>query len=111
MAKPQIIYDANCPVCTAYISVLKKKVSPSELDYVPNGDGLDDFQYINSEGVTFDGSDAIDAFSEDYKQIRHLFFMLPEKYRTVGLKVLYAAAGVARNVYKAATGCGCGRNK
>jgi hypothetical protein len=113
MAKPQLIYDANCPVCTTYIAVLKKKVSPSELEYIPNGDGLDDFQYINSDGITFDGNEAIDAFSADYPQIKHLFFMLPEKYRTLGLKALYAAAGAARNVYKAATrgGCGCGKKK
>lgn len=109
MAKPQLIYDANCPICNNYTRLLKKKITPDKLEYVPDGDGLDEFRYINSDGVMFEGNAAIDELSKDFTEVNQFFWLLPQKYRTTALKAVYQASSAVRNVIKKATrgGCGC----
>ncbi len=113
MNKPQLLYDASCPICTNYVRLLKKKISPDVLDYTPTGDGLDEFRYINSDNVTFEGRPAIDELSKDFPDVTQFFWLLPHKYRTTALKAAYTAASTARTVLKAVTrgGCGCGKKK
>ena len=68
MTKPQLIYDANCPICSNYTRLLKKKITPDKLEYVPNGDGLDEFRYINANSVVFEGNAAIDEFIKGFSR-------------------------------------------
>jgi hypothetical protein len=111
MAKAQLIYDENCPICTNYIRLIKKKISDDDLDYVPNSDGLDEFRYINADGVMFEGKSAIDELSKDFTEVTQFFWLLPQKYRTTALKIAYTAASTARKALKAVSrgGCGCGK--
>ena len=113
MTKPQLIFDDGCPICANYVRILKKKVSEADLDYVPDGSGLDEFRYINADGVTFEGSPAIDELSKDFKEVNQFFWILPQKYRTTALKLAYKTASVTRSALKAVTrgGCGCGKKK
>lgn len=113
MPKPKLIYDANCPICANYTRLLKKKISPEKLDYVPDGDGLDEFRYINSNEVAFEGRPAIDELSKDFPEVNQFFWLLPQKYRTTALKAAYTAASAARSVLKTVTrgGCGCGKKR
>ena len=113
MSKPQLVYDESCPICKNYTRLLKKKVTPDKLEYAPNGEGLEDFRYINSNGVTFEGSPAIDELSKDFPEVNQFFWLLPQKYRTGALKAVYKASSAVRNVLKTATrgGCGCGKKK
>lgn len=113
MPKPQLIYDANCPICSNYIRLLKKKITSDRLEYVPDGSNLDDFRYINSDGVAFDGNAAIDELTKDFDEVNQFFWLLPQKYRTTALKAVYTASSAVRTVLKAATrgGCGCGKKK
>jgi len=113
MAKPQLVYDANCPICTNYVRLLKKKVTPDKLEYVPSTASLDEFQYINADGVTFEGAPAIDELTKDFSEVTQFFWLLPQKYRTTALKAVYAASGVVRNVLGRVKkgGCGCGKKK
>jgi len=113
MAKPQLIFDDSCPICANYIRILKKKISEDELDYVPNGSGLDEFRYIDADGVMFEGAPAIDALTKDFSEVNQFFWLLPQKYRTSALKAVYYTASAVRTVLKKATrgGCGCGKKK
>lgn len=113
MAKPQLIFDDGCPICANYVRILKKKVSETVLDYIPDGSGLDEFRYINADGVIYEGSPAIDALSKDFDEVNQFFWILPQKYRTSALKLAYRAASVTRQAIKAVSrgGCGCGKKK
>lgn len=113
MPKPQLIYDENCPICTNYIRLIKKKISEEDLDYVPNSDGLDEFRYINTNGVMLEGKPAVDELSKDFIEVTQFFWLLPQKYRTTALQVAYKTASTVRKALKKVSGggCGCGKKR
>lgn len=109
MTKPKLIYDGNCPVCTNYIRLIRKKIMPDRLDFSATGTGLDDFRYINAREESFDGSLAIDQFAKDFPNVLDYVWMLPTKYKVAGLKAAYKVGSVVRKAI--GKGCNCNKKK
>ena len=112
MAKPRLIYDGNCPVCTNYIRLIRKKIPEDQLDYYPTGGMLDDFQYVNANNQVYQGNNAIQQLANDFPQILEYAWMLPSKYKVGALQTAYKVGSAVRKVYsKVKKGCGCGKKK
>jgi predicted DCC family thiol-disulfide oxidoreductase YuxK len=110
MAKPRLFYDGSCPVCTNYVRLIRKKITPDEVDFVATGGMADDFQYANRNSEVTQGNQAIDAFAKDFPHILDYVWMLPPQYKVAGLKAAYAVGSTIRKVFKK-KGCGCGKKK
>lgn len=107
--KPQIYFDATCPVCSNYIRLVKKKVSESQVEYLPSGSEAKDFKYVDANGSTYTGSVAIDKLALDFPAITEYMFMLPPSLKPLGLKAAYKiGSAIRRTVAKVKKGCNCG---
>ena len=108
--KPKIYYDAICPVCSSYIRLIKKKVSPEVVDYLDAGSEAKDFKYTDANGSTYTGTTAIDRMTKDFPSILDFMWILPPSLRLQGLKTVYKASGVARRTIAKVTKrpCNCG---
>jgi predicted DCC family thiol-disulfide oxidoreductase YuxK len=109
MNKPRLFYDANCPVCTNYIRLVRKKIDINELDFVSSGGMYDDFQYVNKLNEVTQGNAAIDSLSKDFPTILDYVWMLPPQYKVSGLKAAYKVGSALRKVINSARGCNCGK--
>ena len=107
--KPRLLYDGTCPVCINYIRLVKKKISPEDVDFMPANGNLNDFQYVSKDNQVYQGSIAIDMMARDFPAILDYMWMLPEGYRTAGLKAAYAVGSAVRKVIK--KGCNCSGTK
>lgn len=107
--KPRLLYDGTCPVCINYIRLVKKKISPEDVDFMPANGNLNDFQYVSKDNQVYQGSIAIDMMAREFPAILDYMWMLPEGYRTAGLKAAYAVGSAVRKVIK--KGCNCGGRK
>lgn len=107
--KPRLLYDGTCPVCINYIRLVKKKISPEDVDFMPSNGNLNDFQYVSKDNQVYQGNTAIDMMARDFPAILDYMWMLPEGYRTAGLKAAYAVGSAVRKVIK--KGCNCGGRK
>lgn len=107
--KPRLFYDGTCPVCTNYVRLIRKKVTPDEIEFVSSGDMNDDFQYADKSGTLHQGNLAINAFAKEFPSILDYVWMLPPQYKVSGLKAAYAVGSAVRKVVK--KGCGCGKKK
>lgn len=107
--KPRLFYDGNCPVCTNYVRLIRKKVTPDEIDFVAIGGVSDEFQYADKNQIITQGNAAIDAFAKDFPTILDYVWMLPPQYKVTGLKTAYAVGSAIRKVIN--RGCGCGKKK
>jgi predicted DCC family thiol-disulfide oxidoreductase YuxK len=112
MPKPRLFYDGNCPVCTNYVRLIRKKITPDEIDFVPTGGMSDDFQYASKTGAVTQGNAAIDAFSKDFPSILDYVWMLPPQYKVSGLKAAYKIGSTIRKIVNSGRkGCNCGKRK
>lgn len=100
MVKARLVYDGTCPVCTNYVRLVRKKISPELLDFIPSTGNLNDFQYINSANQVYQGNTAIEILAKDFPEILDYMWMLPEKYKLAGLKTAVAVGGAIRKVIK-----------
>ena len=108
-SKPQIYYDATCPICSNYIRLVKRKISESDVEYLPSGADARDFKYITESGTVFTGVSAIERMSSDFPSILDCMWMLPPSLKTVGLKAAYkVGSAVRRTIAKVKRGCNCG---
>ena len=107
MSKPRLIYDGTCPICTNYVRLIKKKISPDMLDFFPNTGGMNEFEYVNKANQIFRGNEAIDTLVKEFPQILDYMWMLPANYKVAGLKVAYAVGSAVRKVIT--KGCNCGK--
>lgn len=109
MAKPRLFYDGNCPVCTNYVRLIRKKITSDDVDFVPTGGMSDDFQYADAQGSVHQGNAAIDQFAKDFPSILDYVWMLPAQYKVSALKVAYKVGSTVRKALK--RGCNCGKRK
>ena len=101
--KPRLVYDANCPVCTNYVKLLKKKISEQKLDYLPSTAKLEDIQYVNAKNQMFSGNNAIQQLANDFPAVLDYVWMLPSSYKVQGLKAAYKIGGTVRRLYNRVT--------
>lgn len=111
MTKPKLIYDGNCPVCTNYVRLIRRKIMPDKLDFSATGGGLDDFRYVNAKEEVFDGSLAIDQFAKDFPNVLDYVWMLPAKYKIAGLKAAYKVGSAVKKAVSRTRGCNCNKRK
>ncbi len=112
MSKPRLVYDANCPVCSNYVRMIRKKIDRDAMDFLATNSMLDDFQYINANNQVFQGNTAIEQLAKDFPQILEYVWMLPSQYKIAGLQTAYKIGSAVRTVYNKITkGCGCGKKK
>jgi hypothetical protein len=111
MQKPRLLYDTECPVCSNFVRLIKRKISETDLEYYPSGKNATDFQYVNKNGIVYTGIIAIDKLSADFSQILDYMWMLPPAYKTKGLAVAYKVGSVVRTaVGKIKKSCNCGKH-
>jgi len=107
--KARLVYDGTCPVCTNYIRLVRKKISPDDLDFLASSGNLNDFQYINVSNQMYQGNTAIEMMAKDFPAIMDYMWMLPANYKIAGLQAAYAVGSAVRKVIK--KGCNCGGRK
>lgn len=112
MALPRIVYDSNCPVCSEYMRLVKRKIGDTKVEYYPSEGKASDFEYINANGKSFLGVAAIDAMAKDFPTIKDYMWMLPAEYKTAGLKIAYKVGSIVRKAIGVVRkGCNCGGGK
>lgn len=112
MAKAKVIYDGNCPVCTTYMRLVKRKIGEDKVDYVTASETASDFEYVSLSGKTSLGTQAISEMAKDFPAIKDYAWYLPSKYRTAGLQMQYKVGSVIRKaVGVVKKGCNCGGKK
>ena len=110
MALPRIIYDASCPVCTNFMHMIRAKVK-DRAEYYKAAEDAKDFKYIDANGTSYTGTDAVDKMATDFPEIGDYLFMLPERFRKAGLKAMYKVAGPVRKIISTVKkGCNCGKH-
>lgn len=107
--KCKLYYDAKCPICTNFVTVLKRKISTSDITFVASTEDMKDFKFTDESGAVFYGQEAIKRMSSRFPVLLDYFWMLPESLRVTGLQTAYKVGSVARKVLKKVTGCGCGK--
>lgn len=107
--KCKLYYDASCPVCTNYVSVLRRKLNPSDIQFIPATEKLDEFMFVLEDGTTLYGKDGIERMAQRFPVILDYFWMLPERLRVTGLQAAYKVGSAVRKAIKSVTGCGCGK--
>ena len=109
MPKCQLFYDAKCPICTNYVSILRRKINPNDIIFVPTQENLSDFKFVLESGDEYLGKAGIEAMAKRFPVILDYFWMLPDRLRVSGLQMAYSVGSTARKVIKSVTGCGCGK--
>ena len=105
----RLIYDSLCPICTNYVNMLKRKLPPSDIQFVAAQEKLDDFKFILDDGSSYSGKTAVEVMAKRFPVLLDYMWLLPEKMRIGGLKAAYAVSSAARTVLKKVKGCNCGR--
>lgn len=109
--KPSMVYDSGCPVCQNYMLLVKHKVGES-MDYVKSDGAASDFQYRDASGKQYNGAKAIERLASDFPAVKDYMWMLPQEYKTAGLKVAYKVGSVIRKAVSVVRkGCNCGGKK
>ena len=108
--KPRLFYDSDCPVCSEFKRLAERKLK-DDVEYVPIGAYKSDFEYVDAAGTKYAGAKAIEALSEDFPQVKDYVWILPEKLKVSGLKVVYKVGSVVRKaISKVHHGCTCGKH-
>ena len=107
--KARLFYDGNCPVCNNYVRMLRKKISIDKLEYIPSDINATEFQFVTSDNQVFNGVPAIEQLAKSFPEVLSYFWMLPDKYKVLGLKAAYKVGGAIRSVIKKKKGCNCGK--
>lgn len=112
MALPRIIYDNSCPICRIYGSMIEHKIGKNAIEGYASEQTAEDFEYINAAGQKKVGIQAIEELVKDFPAVKDYMYMLPEKYRTIGLKLAYKVGKIVRKAYGVVKkGCNCGKKK
>jgi len=106
--KYKLYYDGNCPVCTNYVKLLRKKLNPTKIECIATTTDATEFKLVTPDGRTFNGEQAIEKLAERFPKVKNFFWMLPERYKVKALKVAYKVGGAVRKIIKKKGGCGCG---
>ena len=109
MNKARLFYDGNCPICNNYVRLLQKKIDLNKIQFIPTKTSSAEFQFVTADNQVFNGKPAIDQLAKAFPQILGYFWMLPNKYRVIGLKAAYSVGNALRKVAKRKKGCGCGK--
>jgi predicted DCC family thiol-disulfide oxidoreductase YuxK len=103
-----LYYDSNCPVCTSFVKLLRKKIPQAKIEYIAleNPDDVKEFTYI-SKGATYSGKEAVDKLAKDFPEVLKYFWMLPPAYRVEATRAIYGVASKIRTIYRKFTGRSC----
>lgn len=104
----KLYYDSGCPICNNYVKLLKRKLDQRRVKFIGTTEKLDDFKYVTSNNKTYYGTEATKQLAKEFPVVLDYFWMLPEKYKTSALSIVYKAGSVVRTVLKK-TGCGCNK--
>lgn len=109
--KPAMVYDSTCPVCRNYMLKVQSKVGPA-IDYLEADSTSGDFQYNDAAGKKYTGAKAVEKLASDFPAVKDYMWMLPQQYKTAGLKVAYKVGSIIRKaVGVVRKGCNCGGKK
>lgn len=106
-----LYYDSKCPICTAFVRSLKKRIPPDRITFEPDIHS-DQFKIKTSKGNVYYGSQAIDILLKEFPIAENYFYMLPNNYRDGAVKATVAVGSVIRkaiNTVKRKCNCGKGR--
>lgn len=109
MSKCSLYYDGNCPICTNYVGILRRKLNPIDIQFIKATEPMDDFKFILDDGSIFYGKEAIAKMANRFPVLLDYFWMLPDKFKLSGLQSVYKASSIARAVIKKVGGCNCGK--
>jgi len=110
--KAKLYFDGNCPVCTSYIRLLRKKLDETKIEIIPFQSSAKEFQYVSADGRVYAGNRAIEQLAKDFPAVTNYFWILPDKYKVKALQVAYKVGSVVRNaITPKKKGCGCGKKK
>jgi hypothetical protein len=107
--KARLFYDGNCPLCNNYVRMLRKKIDPNKIEYIPSNIKASEFQFVTSSNQVFNGTPAIEQLAKAFPEVLSYFWMLPDKYKVVGLKAAYKVGGIIRKAIKRKKNCNCGK--
>ena len=105
----RLFYDANCPICNNYVRMLRKKINPNRIQYIPTSIKSSEFQFVTSDNRVFNGTPAIEQLAKAFPEVLSYFWMLPDKYKIIGLKTAYKVGGAIRKAIKRKKNCNCGK--
>jgi len=110
VTKPKLFFDSGCPVCSEFKRLIMKKLGDS-VEYVPIDAYKSDFEYMAADGTKYAGAKAIEKLSADFPAVKDYVWILPEKLKVSGLKVVYKVGSVVRKaIAKVHHGCNCGKH-
>lgn len=114
--KPILYYDAECPVCTAFMKKIVSDVGDS-IECRPAPKQSKSFRYVRSSGATSIGADALKWLLNDFPSIAPSLNILPAVWKEKIVGATVKAAGVLREALGkfqregttgAKGGCNCG---
>ncbi len=112
----RLYYDANCPVCSNYIKILRKKVDINKIQFLASPSDAKDFQFVDLHGKVTTGEEAIEQLALAFPTVKNFFWMLPDKYKLKALKTAYKVGSAVRKVItrapttkKKRRPCNCGK--
>lgn len=114
--KYRLYYDANCPVCSNYVKILRKKVDINLVEFIPSPSDAKDFQFVDLQGKVTKGEAAIEQLALAFPEVKNFFWMLPDKFKLKALKTAYKVGNAVRKVItksptpkKTRRPCNCGK--
>lgn len=107
--KCKLYYDSGCPICTNYVSVLRRKLNPTDIQFIPATEKLEEFKFVLEDGSIYMGKAGIEKMAQRFPVLLDYFWMLPERLRVTGLQTAYKVGSAARKIIKSVSGCGCGK--
>ena len=112
MAEARLFYDATCPICSNYVRMLRKKISPNKISFIPTQTKAAEFQFVTPDNQVFTGKKAVEQLGALFPEVLSYFWMLPDKYKMAGLQTAYKVGSVIRKAKNKLTvqrkrGCGC----
>lgn len=111
MNKYKLYYDAFCPICTSFASILKNKLDQDKIEFVASSTNDGNFKLILPNGSSKFGQDAINELANTFPTILNYFWMLPNGLKKPALDMAYKIGSTVRKVIKKTGGCGCKNKK
>lgn len=107
-----LYYDAQCPVCTAFVRSLRRKLPVNRITFQPTDPSENQFKLKTSKGNLFYGDKALDVLIKEFPIVKSYFSMLPKGAQASAVKATVKVGSTVRKAIKAVKrNCNCGKRR
>ncbi|NLB62748.1 MAG: hypothetical protein GX801_01400 [Fibrobacter sp.] len=108
MAPLILKYDSECPLCNSFAKLLKRKLAGEavllEAMAATEAKHATEFELVTPQ-KTLLGKEAVEYLAEEFPQIKDIFWMLPDSYKTRAVIKSYSLAQKFRRRWR--RNCDC----